>query len=278
MPHDTDAIRGELSRLATLPDEDIDLAEAALALAALERPGRPRDGYRRFLDTLAAEVAGQAGAGGAIEDRIAALNGIIADRHRFAGDSSDYEEPDNANLMRVIDRRRGLPVTLGILYLKIGRACGWGMHGLGFPLHFLIRLDGPAGERAILDPFHGGARLGAAELRGLLKAITGNGAELEPGHYAPVGNRDILLRLQNNVKFRQLRSAQLAEALRTVEGMLLFAPDQAALWREAGMMHLRLGDKANAIAALEQFLARTANAQARHRIGVLLQELRGRCN
>lgn len=277
MPHDPTAIRGELARLAALPDDEIDVAEAALALAALDRPGRSRDGYRSYLDQLTREVEALAGSGG-LGGRVEALHQVIAGRHRFAGDSRDHEELDNANLMRVIDRRRGLPVTLGILYLKVGRACGWPMQGLGFPLHFLVRIEGPDGERAILDPFHGGARLEAAELRSLLKAITGNEAELAPAHYAPVGNRDILLSLQNNVKFRQLRAAQLGEALRTVEAMLLFAPAHTALWREAGMMHLRLGDKPKAIAALEQFMARTGNSQARHRISVLLQELRGRYN
>lgn len=275
MPSDTAEIRADLSRLAGLPDEALDIGEAALALAALARPERPRDPYRRFLAELAAETQALAGTAGDAEARAAALAEVVAGRYRFAGDSRDYDELENANLMRVIDRRRGLPVTLGILCIQVGRACGWPMHGLAFPLHFLVRLDGADGRRVILDPFHGAQRLGAAELRALLKTVTGHAAELEPAHYAPVGNRDVLLRLQNNVKFRQLRTAQLAQALDTVEAMLLFAPCQPALWREAGLMHMRLGDKRSAIAALEQFLARTTNTQARHRTSVLLQELRG---
>jgi len=275
MPSDPAEIRADLSRLAGLPDEAVDLGEAALALAALERPDLPREPYRRFLARLADETVAVAGGAGDADTRAAALAEVIAARHRFAGDGRDYDELENANLMRVIDRRRGLPVSLGILYVQVGRACGWPMHGLAFPLHFLIRLAGDDGRRVVLDPFHGAKRLDTADMRALLKAVTGNDAELEPAHYAPLGNREVLLRLQNNVKFRQLRAAQLAQALRTVEAMLLFAPCQSGLWREAGLMHMRLGDKRSAIASLEQFLARDTNTQARHRASVLLQELRG---
>src|SRR5258708_36332460 len=114
--------------------------------------------------------------------------------------------------MRVIDRRKGLPVALGILYIHAARAQGWDMAGLAFPGHFLVRLQ-DAGTRLILDPFHGGKPREAAELRDLLKAITGNEAGLTPAHYAPVSDRDGLLRLQNNPKPRLIDSRQLGEAM-----------------------------------------------------------------
>lgn len=267
-------IRQDLSRIAAQPDDAIDLAEAALALAALERPAE-LEPYRRHLDELAADAA-EAARCGSTADRVDILNEVICGRHRYGGDERDYENLDNANLMRVIDRRRGLPVTLGILYLHVARRLGWAMDGLAFPTHFLVRLEDQAGRRDIIDPFHKGRVLDAAGLRDLLKAISGDGAELEPSHYAAVGNRDILLRLQNNIKLRLLRAGELQRALAVVEGMLLFAPTEAPLWREAGLLHLRLDNLRAAIASLEQFVARTGNATARHRASALLQELRGR--
>src|SRR3546814_19245031 len=86
--------------------------------------------------------------------------------------------------MRVIDRRKGLPVALGILYMHAARAQGWPAVGLNFPGHFLLRLE-RHGERAILDPFNEGRVHGATELLDLLKAMQGQDAELGPEHYQP---------------------------------------------------------------------------------------------
>lgn len=265
-----------LEEAASCPDEAIDLAGAALALAALDDPQAPLARYRAVLADIARAVGEAAAGETALEQRIRALNEVLVDQYRFCGDERDYDNLDNADLMRVIDRRKGLPVTLGILYLHAARAQGWVMDGLAFPAHFLVRLEDEAGHRAILDPFHGGRTVLPPDMRELLKALSGQAAELEPAHYAPVGNRDILLRLQNNIKLRLLRAGRLAEALRIVEGMLLFAPDSVLLWREAGMIHLRLDNLRAAIAALEQYVARAPNSPTRHRTSVLLQELHGR--
>lgn len=270
-------LRKALRDLGAAGDQPIDLAGSALALAALERPALSPARYRECLSGIAREVGEAfAGGGGGAGRRAAILSEVLAGRWRFAGDDREYEDLDNANLMRVIDRRRGLPVTLGILFIHAGRAQGWAMTGLGFPGHFLVRLQTEDGERAILDPFAGGRVLDVPAMRGLLKAVAGNEAELEPIHYAAISDREILVRLQNNVKLRHLRAGTLEPALAAVERILLFAPEQLALWREAGMMHLRLGDLNAAVAALEQFLARAPNTSARHRVALLVQELRGR--
>lgn len=274
-----------LRRVAALPDEEIDLAEAALALASFDRPQAALEPYRRHLAQLAREVA-EAGAIQAadaagrlgLEAQIRALYAILADRHGYAGDTATYDDLQNANLMEVIDRRRGLPVALGILYIHAARAQDWTIHGLSFPGHFLVRLQHGA-EQAILDPFHGGRVHEAADLRGLLKAVAGTEAELTPEHYAPVGNRAILLRLQNNIKLRLIQDHRLERAVEVIERMLLFAPDQATLWREAGIIHAQLGSLRAASRALETFLSSGAGGDAqRHEAARLLQELKGQLN
>ena len=137
------------------------------------------------MQQLARDVARHPGAAGDLAERARALNEIILLKHGYSGDELTYDDLQNANLMRVMDRRKGLPVALGILYMHAGRAQGWDTVGLAFPGHFLIRLaDGP--ERLILDPFHGGQICGATELRGLLKATAGQESELLPEYYAPV--------------------------------------------------------------------------------------------
>ena len=253
------------------------IAEAALALASFDRPRIALARYRQHLSTLARDVGRHAGAATGLAGQANALNEIILLKHGYSGDELTYDDLQNANLMRVIDRRKGLPVALGILYLSAARAQGWEAVGLGFPGHFLIRLSrGP--ERVILDPFHGGRTLDAMALRELLKAIAGQEIELTPDHYAPVADREVLLRLQNNLKSRLLQGQQHERAVRVIETMQMLAPDLAELWREAGVIHAQLGNMRAAMTSIEQFVARAPDGPARHEAAVMLQQLKTKLN
>jgi regulator of sirC expression with transglutaminase-like and TPR domain len=269
-------IKRDLAELAGQPDESIDLAEAALALAAVEHPLRARAPYRALLTEMVAELAARAGQAVSAEARAYALGETLAGDWDLTGDDRDEEDPGSANLMEVLDHRRGLPLALGILWLHAGRAQGWTMEPLAFPDTCLIRLTDDDGRRVILDPFNHGRLLDAAMMRDQLKATAGITAELEPAHYTALSNREVLLRLETSVKLCHLRLSHLRQAAEIVEAILLFAPDEIALWREAGLLHLRLGNAPAAIAALEQYIARAPNSTARHRTSVLLQELRDR--
>jgi regulator of sirC expression with transglutaminase-like and TPR domain len=237
-------------------DPEIDLAAAALCMAALLRPGRALAPFERHLE----EIASQTGAAArllkaerSLEGRIEALRGVLGERHGYRGDREDYDDPQNANLMAVMERKLGLPVALGILTLHAARAQGWAISGLGFPGHFLVRLD-LGSQRAVIDPFNGWQRLETAALRDLLKAVAGLDAELSPEHYAPVENRSVLLRLQNNIKLRALQAERFEEALSCLEIMLMIAPAEADLWREMGLVNAQAGKLHAAIGSLEQFL------------------------
>jgi regulator of sirC expression with transglutaminase-like and TPR domain len=273
-PADAEAI---LAGFGDAADAAIDLGEAALALAALDRPRVPLERYRAHLGEIAAAVAARAGADPDAGAAVDALNGVIAVDLGYEGDRDTYDDLQNANLIRVIDRRKGLPVALGILYLRTAQALGWEAAGLAFPGHFVIAVArGP--QRIVLDPFHQGRRCGAPELRRLLKSTAGAEEELAPHHYAPVGNRAVLLRLENNIKLRRLQQRDAAGALRAVRAMLLFAPGEAALWHEAGLLHVHVGEVAAAVDALEHALATTDDVAHRHRLAVLIQETRRRLN
>jgi regulator of sirC expression with transglutaminase-like and TPR domain len=253
------------------------IAEAALVLASFERPRVDFARYREHLQLIARDVARHPGAGGDLAARGRALNEIILLKHGYSGDELTYDDLQNANLIRVIDRRKGLPVVLGILFLDAARAQGWEAAGLAFPGHFLIRLSQDA-ERLILDPFHRGLVCDAAELRELLKAVVGADSELTPEYYAPVSDRDVLLRLQNNLKSRLLQQQRGARAVKVVETMLMLAPDLADLWREAGILHRQLGNLRAAASALEQYVVRAPDGMARHQAAAILQQLRGQLN
>jgi regulator of sirC expression with transglutaminase-like and TPR domain len=267
-----------LRAVGATDDEAIDVAAAALACAVLGRPeagaARYAEHLRALTEALAAESAGHKCP---VERRAASLRAVLVDSHGYDGDRETYDDLRNADLSQVIDRRRGLPVALAILWLHTGRSQGWTMAGLNFPGHFLIRLDGP-GESLILDPFNGGRTIGTPELRLLLRSFAGEQAELEPEHCAPLSNRATLLRLQNNIKIRLLNAEEPAKALPVIERMLLIAPEDAALWREAGLVHQKLENLRSAIKCLEAAHGLAEVPAARHRIAAEIAALRGTLN
>lgn len=269
----TDPVTHLLQSIGAAETPDLPLAEAALALATLDLPALDLAPYHVHLSVLAADVAAcMAGQPDCLAARANALRTAIVERAGYRGDSETYDDLDNANLVRVIDRRRGLPVALGILYIHAARAQGWTCSGLAFPGHFLIRLEAPD-HRAILDPFHDGEAVDAAALRARLRAMAGEPIDLEPKHYAAVDDRAILLRLQNNIKLRRIGTDRPDHAVATVEHMLLFAPQDPDLWREAGLLHAHLGNLHRARAAIEQFLEVATDDIQRHAMAALLQRL-----
>jgi regulator of sirC expression with transglutaminase-like and TPR domain len=267
-----------LRHIGTQPDEDIDLAEAALALAALDHPDVSLQRYRDHLSLLAEQV-GELNPPDAdtLEGRVTALQDVLVGRHGYEGDTLTYDDIQNANMMQVIDRKKGLPVALGILFIQTARAHGWSISGLNFPGHFLVRLE-YAGERIIIDPFNQGQTRSVMELRDLLKVAAGADAELTPEYYATVGNRDILLRLQNNLKLRFMKADRVDKAVEILDGMLLFAPEEAMLWREAGLLNAHIGNLNAAVGALETFMTLGGNDLLRHQTALLIQQLKTRLN
>lgn len=262
--------RFRLAALAEAEDAAIGLTETALMLAAVDRPQAAQDDYLAWRDEAAAEVA----AAGPAMDRAELLADILAGRRSLRGCDRDDDDVRNANMMWVIDNCRGVGDALGVLWLDVARTAGWDAAALSFPGRVLVRLNDCSGRPVIVDPFRGGRRMDPPDLRALVKSVAGPDCELKPCHSVVLGNRDLLVRLQNDIKLRLLRCGRMDRALATVETILLFAPDHAILWREAGLMHMRLGRPKPAIAALEQFVARTGNTAARRRTAQLIQDIR----
>ncbi|MBC8269590.1 MAG: tetratricopeptide repeat protein [Rhodospirillaceae bacterium] len=275
-------IRRRLNAFGKLADDELGLTETALVLARAERPGIDPAVYERHLEKLTDDVAAYAGkdAGspkGGLEMRVEALQQVIARRAGYGGSDDAYEDAECANLMRVIDRREGLPTLLGIIYIHVARALGWEIHGLDFPPRFLVRLEF-AGARCILDPFDGGKVMEPFDLRDIYKAVSGPQVEIQPRHTEAMSNRAIILRSRRNAKVLHLRSENLEGALDVVETLLMLAPVEPALWREAGILNARLDRVPDAVAALEQYLETAGADASRFRTSILLQELRGRLN
>jgi regulator of sirC expression with transglutaminase-like and TPR domain len=271
--------RAALAALGTLPDGEIDLAQAALQLARVDALDADWHAGAAHLTALARAAVNAAAAdpgadAGDVNRRRAVLASVIHGQFGYAGDADTYEDLANANLLRVMERRRGLPVALGILWLHAAEAAGWEAHGVDFPGHFLVALAGRG--QVVVDVFAGGTAMDARALRATLKRFAGAQAELGPASLARMERRAVLLRLQNNIKVRRLRDGDLAGAVACTEDMLRIAPEAAPLWREAGLMHQRLDHIASAIAALENFLRLAPDGKQAARVRGLLEELRQR--
>jgi regulator of sirC expression with transglutaminase-like and TPR domain len=268
---------GKLARLSDLCAGDgqrLDLLEAALTLSVLRR-GEPVDlaPFRQHVASMASDLADLVRRRGAAPE---ALAEVIARSYGYRGDTDSYDDLQNADLVRVIERRKGLPVALSILYLDVARRQGWEAEGLAFPAHFLIRI-GIDGARHVVDPFNDGTVRDAADLRGLLRQVLGPEAELSPQHFDPVSDRDVLLRLENNVRLRLANREDWPTAAQSLDRMLAIAPDRPELLFEAGQLNARLDKRRAAIAAFERFLdieSTAGDPAVRERVSSLLQELR----
>ncbi len=274
-----DKARAVLEAIGQLEDGEIAVADAALQLARIDLPGTDIDAARGHLSALAREAVAAAKVVG-VDDLVGqavALARLMGEVHGYTGDTRQYDDLANANLVRVIERRRGLPVALGVLWLHAARAAGWGCHGVDFPGHFMVALA-HRDTQLVLDVFNGGTLMDARALRGLIKRVEGPEAELRPGLLRPMSTRAVLLRLQNNIKLRRLQADDMAGALACTEDMLRIAPDEASQWRDAAAMHRRLGRLGDALRCGDAFLRLVPDGDAARRMRAAMAEVRARLN
>ena len=271
--------RAALDAIGQLPDTEIDIADAALQLARVDAPDADWLAARDHLSEVARAVAALADTltDADLPTRAIALSGLLGGRFGYKGDSENYDDLKNANLISVIQRRRGLPVALGTIWLHAARAAGWDAHGVDFPAHFLVSLSGEK-TQAILDVFNGGTPLRVRDLRSLLRRVEGQTAELRPGLLRPMSARRVLLRLQNNIMTRRLQADDVEGALACAEDMLRVAPDHAELWRQAAAMNQRLDRVGAALRCYDQFLKLVPDGETAAEIRGLVGTLRSRLN
>ncbi|MCE9523157.1 MAG: transglutaminase-like domain-containing protein [Alphaproteobacteria bacterium] len=245
----TDQFLDQLKAIGQAADAAIPLAETALILAALDHAGTDLAPYRAHLDQIVEDARSSFDSlrRGMTENEAAArvLADTIGVRHGYVGDNATFDDPQNADLIKVIDRRRGLPVSLGIIYLDIAHRLGLQARGLNTPGHFLLAL-GQGDHAKIVDPFNGGVVLSAEELQPLPPVPEGEAPE-----YGPVERRDVLLRLLNNIRTRALAGKDMLRALTIAERMVLIAPRRSELWLDLARACEGVGKLNSAIRAAQ---------------------------
>lgn len=245
-----DEIRSELYRVATLPDADP--AEAALWIAAEEYPELDRAAYLAYLDDVARAVRARLEG----DDDLARCRTSVTDevfvRQGFAGNATEYYDPRNSYLNEVIDRRRGIPISLAVIYLAVGRRLGQPVFGVNAPGHFLVR----HGD-VVVDPFAGGR---AVERRTLLEQLRQMGVEDPEGHLrkllaSPPDTRSILVRMLGNLKANYLQRKDFERSLAVVDRLVHLEPANPIWLRDRGALYQRLECARAAVADLERYLA-----------------------
>lgn len=278
---DSQALEEKLRAVGNLADEDVKPAEVALWLAALDKPDQDIAPYQAHLDEMAQRAAGLSQQVENVQELAEFLTTLMSEGYQYTGDRETYDDFSNANVMDVIDRRLGLPVTLGILYLHAAGAAGAQAHGLSFPGHFILRLELQGKMAVIIDPFNGGQILNAADLRKILQDAEGPSARLTPAVYEPVSGRDVVLRLLNNLLTRSLAKGDTDHAIKMLTRMTWIAPKRAELWYELARMHIHQSSLHEAGMAFKSCL-QLARAEKNWQLATLaaqaLEQLRRRLN
>lgn len=247
----TPARRQAVERFAeAVAHQPIDLGEAALCLALTEEPELDLDPWRNQLDVLGRALAERLPPDGSPRARLDALRGFLFGELGLMGNEDDYYAAENSYLHQVLLRGLGIPISLSVITLEVGRRAGLELFGVGFPAHFLVGAEGGV----YLDPFHQGRILSEADCAQLLLQLTGGSIPFRPALLEPATTRSILLRMLRNLKGAHLRSGDLELALLDIERVMLLEPG-AAERRDRGLIHMALKEHDDAVADFEAYLA-----------------------
>jgi regulator of sirC expression with transglutaminase-like and TPR domain len=253
-------IQARLEQIGTRNDEDVPIAESLLLIGSMNTDEIDLDPYRAHIKELHRALDLEIekhpiGDQPVLEYRMQRLNTVLIDQYGYTGDTNEdnYDDPDKINLLDVIDRRCGISVALGVLYIELALKQRWAITGLNFPGHFLMRLEDGT-HRRIFDPFYPNEEMDAGKLRQLLKTVLGPRAELNHEYYNPVTRREVILRFCNNRKTRLITQEDYARAMQMVTQELWVAPHEPRLYFDAGMISIRSERFAQAIAYLQKFI------------------------
>lgn len=275
---------GSFEKILSEKEEKIDLARACLMIAQDAYPGLEIDRYLGDIERMAIRLRGRLAEGGGAEDRVVALNQFLFGDLGYVGNTGDYYDPRNSYLNEVIDRRTGIPITLAILYMEVGRRIGLPLAGISFPGHFLVRLKLRRGT-LILDPFSGGSPVSEDELRERLQRVIPEGAtdrvpvsELPLDQFLePATNRQILARVLRNLKGIYRETGKPERMLDVLNRMLVVSPDASGELRDRGIVYHKLECYRAALKDLSEYVEREPDAPDGDEVRVRMVELSNLC-
>jgi len=267
--------RQAFAALLDLPDDAIDLGHASLLIAREEYPDLDVGSYLARLDEMAGEIRRRMKGKEGAKSQIAHLNRLLFEEMGFRGNQGEYYDPRNSFLNDVLDRRIGIPITLSLVYLEVGRRIGCPLAGVAFPGHFLVRYNGTEPLPDLLvDPFNRGQLLTEEECRARIAERYKGQLEYRPEFLRRAQNRDILERMINNLKWIYHHQRDFHMALKVQQLLLLVAPGKLEEIRDRGLIHYRLALLSEAAADLDRYLSLAPDAPDAPQIKERLTELR----
>lgn len=245
--------RDRFHQIVQSPDREIDIGEAALVIAAEEQPGLDPYPWLDRLDELGDRLRSRVrGLRGEL-DRLGRLTRFLFGEEGLRGNSEDYYDPRNSYLNHVLDRRLGIPITLAVVCLEVGRRAGVPLEGIGFPGHFLLRLSHH--PEVLIDPFDRGRLLTVSDCEELLARLTRGSVEFEPRLLRPVGPRQMIHRMLNNLRGIYEHRGELDRVLSVLERLMILEPGDSEPLRDRGLLQVRWGDPESGAQDLEGYLA-----------------------
>jgi regulator of sirC expression with transglutaminase-like and TPR domain len=229
-------------RLAAAPPQNVSLAEGALLIAAEEYETLDVDEYLARIDEMGATLHRRLRSDISPTEALLALNRYLFDELGFSGNAQDYYDPRNSYLNEVIDRRLGIPITLAVMYIEIGRRIGLQLHGVSFPSHFLVKCTLRDGS-IVLDPYARGASLGLDDLKQRLQALAKDleiDDKLMKTMLAAAAPSDIFARILRNLRAIYLSKDDRLKALNASNRIVMLLPQAAEEYRDRAQLYLEL--------------------------------------
>ena len=245
--------RQQFEAAVSLPNDEIDLAAATLLIARDEYPSLDLAAYLRRLDEMASEVRDLIGAERHPFTVAAGVARYLFTDLGFVGADDEYFDPRTSFLNDVMDRRRGIPISLSVVYMEVARRAGFDVVGIGLPGHFIVKQLHPMGD-VLIDPFSGGAILSPDSCAQKVKEIYSGNLEFQPHMLCSVTKKQILSRTIHNLKTIYVAGRDYQRALSMVELLLVLAPWDLDEIRDRGMLRYRLRDLVGALDDLESYL------------------------
>ena len=258
--------------MVSQPDEAIDIVVAALLIAQEEYPELDIDSYLRQLDDMAIAITALLP-----EERyplrvINTINHYLYDQLGFVGNTDDYYNPCNSFLNEVLDQRKGIPLTLSLVYLELAKRLDFPMVGVDMPAHFLIRPNLPDIE-FLVDPFHGGEVMFVDDCQKRLKEIYGQPIALTSDFLSPSTPRRFLARMLSNLKMVYLTQEQWHDSLAAIDRILLLYPEAPMQRRDRGLLYYQIGNWIDARQDLQAYLDAAPKAQDAIAIENILKQI-----
>ncbi len=258
-------------------DSMIELDLTALLIAAEEYPSLDVEEYLSQLDSLAEESRLRMTADELSDPLLRAeiLASHLFGENRFVGNSKDYYDARNSFLNEVIDRGRGIPITLSVVFIEVARRLGIELYGVGLPGHFLVKYSDAMNE-VFFDPFNSGKILAENDCRQKVEEMHQGRVPFHSTFLKAFTKKQILNRMLQNLKGVYFNTGELNKALEVVERLILLSPDSMEEMRDRGLVNFALKKYARARPDLEAYLQALPNAKDQDQVRQALHELRNK--